>query len=40
VSLANRFRMLQSGLLRGYALTIVVGVICLIAYYAVIGVAR
>jgi NADH-quinone oxidoreductase subunit L len=40
ISLANRFRMLQGGLLRGYALTIVLGVVCVIAYYAVLGVGR
>ncbi|HXP93303.1 MAG TPA: NADH-quinone oxidoreductase subunit L [Candidatus Binatia bacterium] len=40
VSLGNRFRMLQGGLVRGYALTIVVGVICVIAYYAVMGAGR
>jgi NADH-quinone oxidoreductase subunit L len=40
VSLGNRFRMLQAGLLRGYALTIVVGVVCVIAYYAMTGLGR
>jgi len=40
IALGNRFRMLQTGLLRGYALTIVVGVVCVIAYYAAIGAGR
>jgi NADH-quinone oxidoreductase subunit L len=39
-SLSKRFRMLQAGLLRGYALTIVVGVVCVLAYYAIVGAGR
>ncbi len=34
------FRALQSGLVRAYALTIVVGAACFIAYFAYIGVPR
>src|SRR5579884_2993956 len=40
VAFGNRFRTLQMGLLRGYALTIVIGVVCVIAYYAVVGASR
>jgi NADH-quinone oxidoreductase subunit L len=40
IALGNRFRQLQGGLVRGYALTIVVGVVCIIAYYAVMGAGR
>ncbi len=34
------FRALQSGLVRAYALTIVVGTACFIAYFALLGVAK
>jgi NADH-quinone oxidoreductase subunit L len=40
VALGNRFRQMQGGLVRGYALTIVVGVVCIIAYYAIVGAGR
>ena len=37
VTIGNWFRKLQGGLLRSYALTIVIGVICFVAYYAYAG---
>ncbi len=40
VWLGYEFRTLQSGLLRGYALTVVLGVACVLGYFVWIGVAR
>jgi hypothetical protein len=34
------FRKLQTGLVRGYALTIVIGAAAFIAYFATIGIGR
>ncbi len=39
-ALGALFRALQSGLVRAYALTIVVGTACFIAYFALLGVAK